>query len=67
MMIRKKSGEADGWTVATCLVTCMIFDDNGCGNGVEQGMEYYVQGDCDPVILDVGYKPEPETVEEEEE
>jgi len=69
MRIRKKSGEAEGWRVVMCLVTCTAFDEDNHPQDVRKGQEYYVQGDCDPAIFKVEdgkYIPEPFMPEEEE-
>ena len=57
MLIRKKSGDAEGWAIGVALKTCVVFDELGNPNGVVEGNEYYVQGDCDPAIVSVGSKP----------
>ena len=60
MLIRKKSGDDAGWSVAVCLRSCTVFDDLGNPNNVEQGVEYFFKGDIDPYVFEVkGSKPKP--------
>jgi hypothetical protein len=73
MLIRKKTGEAEGWATAVCLKSATVFDEVGNPNNVDKGTEYYVQGDVDPAIFEVKGsskpkpKPEPEPKEDKEE
>ncbi len=53
MMIRKKRGESDGWSVVVCLRSGTGFDDNDSPFQIFKGEEYYIQGEPDPNIFEL--------------